>query len=75
MILIADFYPPKERIRNTLSHEMCHLASWVINQEPKEGHGKVWKSWCVEALLPTLTTYMWKNSRSCIADLLDILLL
>ena len=50
--------PFKERIRNTLSHEMCHLACWVINQEPKEGHGKFWKSWCVEALLPV---YMWKT--------------
>jgi len=26
---------------------MCHLACWVINQDPKEGHGKVWKSWWV----------------------------
>jgi predicted SprT family Zn-dependent metalloprotease len=37
----------KERIRNTLSHEMCHLACWIINQDPKEGHGKIWKSWWV----------------------------
>jgi hypothetical protein len=36
-----------ERIRNTLSHEMCHLACWIINGDPKEGHGKVWKGWCV----------------------------
>ncbi|KAH6917146.1 SprT-like family-domain-containing protein [Coprinopsis sp. MPI-PUGE-AT-0042] len=34
-----------ERIRNTLSHEMCHLASWVIDKEVKEGHGKFWKAW------------------------------
>jgi hypothetical protein len=40
---------------------MCHLASWVINQEPKEGHGKVWKSWCVEALLLALTTCVEKT--------------
>lgn len=39
-----------ERIRNTLSHEMCHLASWVINQEPKESHGKVWKSWVAKVM-------------------------
>ncbi|KAH9034187.1 SprT-like family-domain-containing protein [Lactarius pseudohatsudake] len=39
-----------ERIRNTLSHEMCHLACWVINQDPKEGHGKVWKSWAAKVM-------------------------
>ncbi|KAI0042748.1 hypothetical protein FA95DRAFT_1609929 [Auriscalpium vulgare] len=33
-----------ERIRNTLSHEMCHLACWIINQDPKEGHGKAFKT-------------------------------
>jgi hypothetical protein len=26
---------------------MCHLACWIINQDPKEGHGKIWKSWWV----------------------------
>ena len=34
-----------ERIRNTLSHEMCHLASWVIDRRPKEAHGSIWRSW------------------------------
>jgi len=37
-----------ERIRNTLSHEMCHLACWIINGDPKEGHGKVWKGWAAK---------------------------
>ncbi|KAH9993362.1 SprT-like family-domain-containing protein [Russula vinacea] len=40
----------KERIRNTLSHEMCHLACWIINQDPKEGHGKIWKSWAAKVM-------------------------
>jgi hypothetical protein len=26
---------------------MCHLACWIINGDPKEGHGKVWKGWWV----------------------------
>ncbi|KAF8887770.1 SprT-like family-domain-containing protein, partial [Infundibulicybe gibba] len=39
-----------ERIRNTLSHEMCHLASWIIDQDPKEGHGKLWKSWTARVM-------------------------
>lgn len=34
-----------ERMRNTLSHELCHLASWVIDGKLDEGHGRVWKSW------------------------------
>jgi hypothetical protein len=34
-----------ERIRNTLSHEMCHLACWIINGNPKEGHGQAFKAW------------------------------
>ncbi|KAH7929391.1 hypothetical protein BV22DRAFT_1116952 [Leucogyrophana mollusca] len=34
-----------ERIRNTLSHEMCHLACWIINNDPKEGHGRAFKTW------------------------------
>ncbi|KAG5715917.1 HMG box-containing protein C19G7.04 [Termitomyces sp. T112] len=34
-----------ERIRNTLSHEMCHLASWIIDASPKEVHGSIFKAW------------------------------
>ncbi|KAH9966385.1 SprT-like family-domain-containing protein, partial [Lactifluus volemus] len=33
-----------------LSHEMCHLACWIINQDPKEGHGKAWKSWAAKVM-------------------------
>ncbi|KAL5495646.1 hypothetical protein ACEPAI_1109 [Sanghuangporus weigelae] len=41
----------EERIRNTLSHEMCHLACWVINCNPKENHGGVWRGWVEEVML------------------------
>lgn len=34
-----------ERIRNTLSHEMCHLACWVISDAPTENHGNIFKGW------------------------------
>ncbi|PPQ78197.1 hypothetical protein CVT26_007574 [Gymnopilus dilepis] len=34
-----------ERIRNTLSHEMCHLATWVIDKKIDEHHGKLFKYW------------------------------
>ncbi|KIP03261.1 hypothetical protein PHLGIDRAFT_51488, partial [Phlebiopsis gigantea 11061_1 CR5-6] len=37
-----------ERIRNTLSHEMCHLACWIINGDPKEGHGRGFKAWAAK---------------------------
>jgi hypothetical protein len=40
---------PPERIRNTLSHEMCHLACWLISNEPKEHHGAIFKSWSIQA--------------------------
>ncbi|EIN13243.1 hypothetical protein PUNSTDRAFT_57472, partial [Punctularia strigosozonata HHB-11173 SS5] len=40
----------EERIRHTLAHEMCHLASWTISGQPKEGHGKIFKSWAVKVM-------------------------
>ncbi|KAK2461725.1 hypothetical protein APHAL10511_006188 [Amanita phalloides] len=40
----------KERIRNTLSHEMCHLATWLIDQDPKQAHGKLWKRWASKVM-------------------------
>ncbi|KAG2146512.1 SprT-like family-domain-containing protein [Suillus bovinus] len=40
-----------ERIRNTLSHEMCHLASWIINSSPKEGHGQIFKAWANKVMV------------------------
>ncbi|KAL4068257.1 SprT-like family-domain-containing protein [Scleroderma yunnanense] len=43
--LAAKILDCDERIRNTLSHEMCHLACWVINNSPQEGHGQLFKSW------------------------------
>ncbi len=36
-----------ERIRNTLSHEMCHLACWIIDEAPTENHGALFKHWWV----------------------------
>lgn len=29
---------------------MCHLASWIIDSEFKEGHGKFWKSWASKVM-------------------------
>ncbi|RDD39207.1 Acidic repeat-containing protein [Trichoplax sp. H2] len=37
-----------ERIRDTLIHELCHAATWVVNG-CKDGHGKIWKYWAYKA--------------------------
>ncbi|CCM01310.1 uncharacterized protein FIBRA_03359 [Fibroporia radiculosa] len=39
-----------ERIRNTLSHEMCHLACWIINENPKEAHGPTFQKWARDVM-------------------------
>ena len=36
------------RLRDTLIHEMCHAAVWLINHV-NEGHGPFWKSWAAKA--------------------------
>lgn len=33
------------QIVNTLAHEMCHLAAWIISNEHKSPHGRVFKAW------------------------------
>lgn len=35
-----------DRLRDTLIHEMCHAATWIIN-EVSDGHGPFWKAWYV----------------------------
>ncbi|VIO95779.1 conserved hypothetical protein [Brugia malayi] len=34
-----------ERLRDTLLHEMCHAAVWVIDHIHKGRHGPAWKYW------------------------------
>ena len=36
------------RLRDTLIHEMCHAAVWIINNV-NESHGPFWKSWAAKA--------------------------
>ncbi|KAF8349845.1 SprT-like family-domain-containing protein, partial [Amanita rubescens] len=40
----------KERIGNTLSHEMCHLATWIIDADPKQAHGRLFKRWASKVM-------------------------
>jgi len=37
-----------DRLRDTLIHELCHAASWIISGV-KAGHGPVWKKWTLRA--------------------------
>lgn len=34
-----------EKLRNTLVHEMCHAASWLVNKVNKPPHGNEFKYW------------------------------
>ncbi|KAK0417611.1 hypothetical protein QR680_013106 [Steinernema hermaphroditum] len=36
-----------ERTRDTLLHEMCHVAVFLIDERDREKHGPVWKKWAV----------------------------
>ncbi|XP_034037214.1 acidic repeat-containing protein [Thalassophryne amazonica] len=39
-----------ERLRDTLIHEMCHAATWLINGV-RDGHGNLWKLYAKKATL------------------------
>ncbi|KAJ8705306.1 hypothetical protein PYW07_011133 [Mythimna separata] len=34
-----------QRLRDTLIHELCHAATWLIDSELKAGHGPLWNKW------------------------------
>nr|XP_019011728.1 uncharacterized protein I206_03833 [Kwoniella pini CBS 10737]OCF50509.1 hypothetical protein I206_03833 [Kwoniella pini CBS 10737] len=35
----------EKQIINTVAHEMCHLATWIISNEYRNPHGRIFKSW------------------------------
>ena len=39
-----------EKLRNTLCHEMCHAAAWLISHVSKPPHGDVFYSWATIAM-------------------------
>ncbi|RVE48723.1 hypothetical protein evm_006617 [Chilo suppressalis] len=39
-----------QRLRDTLIHELCHSATWIIDGELKAGHGPLWKKWATHSL-------------------------
>lgn len=42
--LASKILDSADRLRDTLIHEMCHAAAWIIN-EVSDGHGHYWKLW------------------------------
>uniref|UniRef100_A0A0K8SMS5 SprT-like domain-containing protein n=1 Tax=Lygus hesperus TaxID=30085 RepID=A0A0K8SMS5_LYGHE len=64
------------RLRDTLIHEMCHAAVWLLDRK-KDGHGSYWKAWTYKAreafpeLLPINTCHSysrdWKFTWECIS--------
>ena len=38
-----------DRLRDTLIHEMCHAAAWIISGYP-DGHGPLFKDWARRAM-------------------------
>lgn len=39
-----------DRLRDTLVHEMCHAAPWLIHNV-RDGHGPIWKMFARKAML------------------------
>ncbi|KAK6054351.1 hypothetical protein COOONC_08145 [Cooperia oncophora] len=39
-----------DRVRDTLIHELCHAAVWVVDGRRKEGHGPLWKKWAAQCM-------------------------
>merc|ERR1719490_326479 len=38
-----------DRLRDTLIHEMCHAASWILSGY-RDGHGPLWRRWAEQAM-------------------------
>nr|XP_042898796.1 acidic repeat-containing protein isoform X1 [Parasteatoda tepidariorum] len=51
IILASKVLTSFERLRDTLLHEMCHAAVFLISQVPGENHGPLWKAWAVRCSL------------------------
>lgn len=46
IVLSTKVLVTADRLRDTLVHEMCHAATWIVNQV-SDGHGRFWKSWYI----------------------------
>lgn len=49
IVLASKILDSADRLRDTLVHEMCHAAAWLLN-EVCDGHGAFWKAWASKAM-------------------------
>ncbi|KAK0167596.1 hypothetical protein PV327_004971 [Microctonus hyperodae] len=49
IVLATKILDSPDRLRDTLVHEMCHAATWLIN-EVSDGHGPFWQAWASKAM-------------------------
>ncbi|XP_057318449.1 uncharacterized protein LOC130663319 isoform X2 [Microplitis mediator] len=49
IVLATKILDTPDRVRDTLVHEMCHAAAWLVNGV-SDGHGPYWKSWASKAM-------------------------
>lgn len=57
IVLATKVLDTPERLRDTLIHEMCHAAAWLIN-DVSDGHGPFWTGWCVAVIFGIFTIIM-----------------
>lgn len=48
IVLATKILDTPDRLRDTLIHEMCHAAAWLIN-DVSDGHGPIWAAWANKA--------------------------
>ncbi|XP_054262924.1 germ cell nuclear acidic protein-like [Macrosteles quadrilineatus] len=48
IVLSIKILDRADRLRDTLIHELCHAATWIINAT-SDGHGPIWRSWADKA--------------------------
>ncbi|KOX70894.1 Acidic repeat-containing protein [Melipona quadrifasciata] len=49
IVLATKILDTPDRLRDTLIHEMCHAAAWLINGI-SDGHGPFWTKWANKAM-------------------------
>ncbi|KAK9296050.1 hypothetical protein QLX08_009820 [Tetragonisca angustula] len=49
IVLATKILDTPDRLRDTLIHEMCHAAAWLINGV-SDGHGPLWTKWANKAM-------------------------
>uniref|UniRef100_A0A1B6DXM7 SprT-like domain-containing protein n=1 Tax=Clastoptera arizonana TaxID=38151 RepID=A0A1B6DXM7_9HEMI len=48
IVLSSKILDRADRLRDTLVHELCHAATWLVNGM-SDGHGPHWRAWATKA--------------------------